>query len=123
MIAHLDLQRTNKPYEAQMAEALQRVAASGWYVLGKEVTTFEKNWATYCGTDHCVGTANGLDALTLIFKAFDFEAGSEVIVPANTYIASVLSVTHAGLTPVWVEPDLATYNLDPLLIEKQSGYY
>lgn len=119
MIAHLDLQRTNKPYEAQIAEALQRVASSGWYVLGKEVATFEKNWATYCGTAHCVGTANGLDALTLIFKAFDFEAGSEVIVPANTYIASVLSVTHAGLTPIWVEPDLSTYNLDPLLIEKQ----
>jgi dTDP-4-amino-4,6-dideoxygalactose transaminase len=116
---HLDLQRTNKPYETQIAEALQRVSASGKYILGHEVATFEKNWATYCGTDHCVGTANGLDALTLIFRAFNFDAGSEVIVPANTYIASVLAVTHAGLTPVWVEPDLATYNLDPLLIEKR----
>jgi dTDP-4-amino-4,6-dideoxygalactose transaminase len=119
MIAHLDLKRTNQPYEADMAAALLRVAASGWYVLGKEVATFEENWAKYCGTTHCVGTANGLDALTLIFKAFDFPAGSEVIVPANTYIASVLSVTHTGLTPVWVEPDLATYNLDPHKIEQK----
>ena len=119
MIAHLDLKRTNAPYEADISAAMLRVVASGWYVLGKEVATFEKNWAAYCGTSHCVGTANGLDALTLIFKAFGFAPGSEVIVPANTYIASVLSVTNSGLTPVWVEPDLQTYNLDPRQIEQK----
>jgi len=119
MIAHLDLKRINKPYEAEISEALRRVAASGWYVLGKEVATFESNWAAYCGTSQCVGTANGLDALALIFKAFDFKPDSEVIVPANTYIASVLSVTNSGLTPIWVEPDLQTYNLDPRQIEQK----
>lgn len=119
MIAHLDLQRTNAPYQTGIMAAMQRVAESGWYILGKEVSRFEANWAAYCGTTHCVGTANGLDALVLIFKAFDFEAGSEVIVPANTYIASALAVSHVGLTPVWVEPDLATYTLDPARIEEK----
>ena len=117
MIPHLDLRQINQPYEAKINAALCRVAQSGWYVLGKEVAAFEQNWAAFCGTNHCVGTGNGLDALTLIFRAFDFEAGSEVIVPANTYIASILSVTNLGLIPVWVEPNLETYNLDVSQIE------
>jgi dTDP-4-amino-4,6-dideoxygalactose transaminase len=119
MIAHLDLQRINEPYQAEIAEAMRRVAESGWYVLGKEVASFEKKWADYCGTSHCIGVANGLNALELIFKAFDFPAGSEVIVPANTYIASILSVTSLGLKPIWVEPDPKTFNIDPRKIERK----
>lgn len=119
MIAHLDLQRINQPYQAEIAEAMRRVAESGWYVLGKEVTTFEQNWAAYCGTSHCIGVANGLNALELIFRAFDFPEGSEVIIPANTYIASILSVTSLGLKPVWVEPDAKTLNIDPRKIERK----
>ena len=119
MIAHLDLQRVNQPYQAEIAEAMRRVAESGWYVLGKEVTTFEQNWATYCGTSHCIGVANGLNALELIFRAFDFPEGSEVIIPANTYIASILSVTSLGLKPVWIEPDAKTLNIDPRKIERK----
>lgn len=119
MIAHLDLQRINQPYQAEIAEAMRRVAESGWYVLGKEVTTFEQNWAAYCGTSHCIGVANGLNALELIFRAFDFPEGSEVIIPANTYIASILSVTSLGLKPVWVEPDPKTLNIDPRKIERK----
>jgi dTDP-4-amino-4,6-dideoxygalactose transaminase len=119
MILHLDLRRINQPYQAEIAEAMRLVAESGWYVLGKEVTTFEHNWATYCGTSHCIGVANGLNALELIFRAFDFPEGSEVIVPANTYIASILSVTSLGLKPVWVEPDPKTLNIDQRKIERK----
>ncbi len=119
MIPHLDLQRVNQPYQAQIEEAIQRVARSGWYVLGKEVATFEQNWAAYCGVNHCVGVANGLNALELIFKAFEFPKNSEVIVPANTYIASILSVTSLGLKPIWIEPNADTLNIDPNEIEKR----
>ncbi len=119
MIPHLDLKQLNRPYQAEIAEAMQRVAESGWYVLGKEVASFEQQWADYCGVSHCIGVANGLNALELIFKAFDFPEGSEVIVPANTYIASILSVTSLGLKPIWVEPDLKTYNIDPRKIERK----
>ncbi|RIV19007.1 DegT/DnrJ/EryC1/StrS family aminotransferase [Fibrisoma montanum] len=117
MIPFLDLKRINEPYQARISAATERVIQSGWYVLGKEVQSFEQQFAHYCGTRHCIGVANGLEALTLVLKAWDFPAGSEVIVPANAYIASVLSVTHAGLTPVWVEPDPQTYLLDPTRIE------
>lgn len=119
MIPHLDLQRANQPYQVEIAEAMRRVAESGWYVLGKEVAAFEQNWAAYCGTSHCIGVANGLNALELIFRAFDFPEGSEVIVPANTYIASILSVTSLGLKPIWVEPDPKTLNIDPRKIERK----
>ena len=98
---------------------MQRVARSGWYVLGEEVRAFEESFAGYCEAAHCVGVANGLDALQLILQAYDFPEGSEVIVPANTYIASVLSVSFLGLVPVWVEPDAATMLLDPTLIEEK----
>ena len=118
MIHFLDLKRINAPQQAEINEALRRVAASGWYVLGQEGEKFERDFAHYCGTKHCLGVANGLDALEIIFKAYDFEPGSEVIVPANTYIASILSVVNAGLKPVWVEPDLRTYNIDPAKIAK-----
>ncbi|GAB3751673.1 DegT/DnrJ/EryC1/StrS family aminotransferase [Spirosoma pomorum] len=117
MIPFLDLKRLNQPFEAAITEAVQRVVTTGWYILGQEVDTFEREFAAYCGTRHCIGVGNGLDALTLVLKAWEFPAGSEVIVPGNAYIASVLSVTLAGLTPVFVEPDPQTYLLDPFLIE------
>jgi dTDP-4-amino-4,6-dideoxygalactose transaminase len=91
---------------------------SGWYVLGKEVEAFEDEFATYCETKHCVGVGNGLDALHLIVRAYGIKPGDEVIVPANTYIATWLAVTYAGATPVPVEPNERTYNLDPEKIEQ-----
>ncbi|MDR6196507.1 DegT/DnrJ/EryC1/StrS family aminotransferase [Siphonobacter sp. SORGH_AS_0500] len=118
MISHLDMGRVNRPYEVQLSEAAQRVLTSGWYILGKELTAFEADWAQYCGTSHCLGVGNGLEAITLIFKALQLPADSEVLVPAHTYIASILGITNAGLTPVLVEPDLATYNIDPQQIEQ-----
>ncbi|GAB3559007.1 DegT/DnrJ/EryC1/StrS family aminotransferase [Spirosoma fluminis] len=118
MIPFLDLKRVNEPYESAIRKAIERVVQSGWYVLGREVEQFETQFAQYCGTDHCIGVANGLDALTLVLRAWDFPSGSEVLVPSNTYIASVLSITQAGLTPVFVEPDPETYVLDPARIEQ-----
>lgn len=113
MIPFLDLARLNAPHQHRIQAAMQRVAESGWYVLGQEVKTFEAAFARFVGVRHCIGVANGLEALTLVLKAWAFEAGSEVLVPANAYIASVLAITHAGLTPVLVEPDPHTYTLDP----------
>lgn len=118
MIPHLDMGRVNRPYEAELSEAAQRVLTSGWYILGKELSAFEADWARYCGTRHCLGVGNGLEAITLIFKALELPADSEVLVPAHTYIASILGITNAGLTPVMVEPDPATYNIDPQQIEQ-----
>ncbi|MGF7216404.1 dTDP-4-amino-4,6-dideoxygalactose transaminase [Spirosoma lacussanchae] len=117
MIPFLDLERINKPYQPALREATERVLLSGWYILGREVGRFEQAFAAYCGTRHCIGVGNGLDALTLVLKAWDFPPGSEVIVPANAYIASVLSVTLAGLVPVWAEPDPATCLLDPAAVK------
>ncbi len=119
MITFLDLRQINAPHQAAIEAAVQRVIRSGWYVLGEEVRTFEQRFANYCEADHCVGVANGLDALQLILQAYDFPQGSEVIVPTNTYIASVLSVSFLGLTPIWVEPDASTMLLDPTLIEEK----
>jgi dTDP-4-amino-4,6-dideoxygalactose transaminase len=90
---------------------------SGWYILGKEVSAFEEAFRTYCETTYCIGVANGLDALVLSLKTLDFQAGDEVIVPSNTYIATILAIIQNGLKPVLVEPDLATYNIDPNRIE------
>lgn len=117
MIPFLDLKQVNKPHYVAIREAMERVLTSGWYILGQEVETFERQFAAYCQTRHCIGVANGLDALTLVLKAWGFPAGSEVIVASNAYIASVLSISHAGLTPVWVEPDLRTHLLDSGTIE------
>jgi dTDP-4-amino-4,6-dideoxygalactose transaminase len=91
---------------------------NGYYIMGEESNRFEKDFATYCGTAHCIGTGNGLNALELILQAYNFPQGSEVIVPANTYIASILAISNVGLTPVLVEPDMATYNIDPNRIEQ-----
>ena len=91
--------------------------ASGWYILGEEVEAFEEEWAAYCGTAHCVGVGNGLEALHLVLRAWGIGSGDEVIVPSNTYIATWLAVSYAGATPVPVEPDPRTYNLDPARLE------
>ena len=121
MISFLDLKKINAQYQEELKEACARVIDSGWYVLGKEVTEFEKEFSAYCETEHCVGVANGLDALVLILRAYIemgvMQKGDEVIVPSNTYIASILAISENGLTPVLVEPDIDTFNLDPKLIE------
>jgi dTDP-4-amino-4,6-dideoxygalactose transaminase len=118
MIPFLDLKQVNQPYEPVIQEAIARVLQSGWYILGREVEAFERQFAAYCGSQHCIGVANGLDALTLVLKAWNLPAGSEVLVPSNTYIASVLCVTQAGLIPVFVEPDPQTYLLNPDKVEE-----
>jgi len=104
--------------KSELDEAYLRFMESGWYVLGKEVSTFEEEYAAYCEAGHCVGVANGLEALHLGLRALGVGPGDEVIVPSNTYIATWLAVTQAGATPVPVEPDPATYNLDPGLVEE-----
>ena len=119
MIPFLDLNQINKPHLSAIEQATLRVLRSGWYILGKELSNFEKIFAEYCDAGHCIGVANGLDAITLILKAYDFREGSEIIVPANTYIASVLPVTYLHLKPVLVEPDDDTMLLDPALIEEK----
>lgn len=117
MIPFLDLKRLNDRYRETILEATTRVALSGWYILGQEGATFETDFAAYIGTRHCIGVANGLEALTLTLKAWDFPTNSEVLVASNAYIASILAITQAGLTPVLVEPDPVTYNLDPARLE------
>ena len=119
MIPFLDLKKINEQYSEQLKVAASRVIDSGWYITGKEVEEFEKNFAAYCGTKHCVGVSNGLDALKLILKAMEIGEGDEVIVPSNTYIASILAISEVGATPILVEPDLATYNINPCLIEEK----
>jgi len=109
----LDLHRVNAPYEAALRAGMGRVIDSGWYVLGEEVQAFEREYAAYCGTRHCIGVADGLDALHLILRAYGIGAGDEVIVPSNTFIATWLAVSQAGATPVPVEPDPFTHNMDP----------
>ena len=98
---------------------MNRVIDSGWYILGKELEAFEHEFANYCGTKFCIGVANGLDALILILRAYNFPAMSEIIVPANTYIASILSISANNLKPILVEPNINTYNIDPDLIESK----
>lgn len=117
MLEFLNLKRANAPYQAQIQQAITRVIDSGWYVLGEETAAFESEFAQYCGASHCIGVANGLDALLLILKAQGLGPGDEVIVPSNTFIATWLAVSQCGATPVPVDPDPATHNIDPGLIE------
>ncbi len=121
MVKFLDLKKINESFEPELSIAVNRVVKSGWYILGEEVNAFEREYADYIGTKHCIGVANGLDALRLILRAWIvmgiMEEGDEVIVPANTFIASVLAITENRLTPVFVEPDIKTYNLDIELLE------
>lgn len=119
MIQFLDLRKLNMQYNDEIKNAVGRVLESGWYILGEEVSGFEKDFAKYCGVKHCIGVANGLDALNLIIKAYGISEGDEIIVPANTYIASVLAITENGATPILVEPDPISYNIDPEQIEEK----
>lgn len=117
MIPFLDLKSINAQYRDELIEACIRVIDSGWYITGNEVTRFEENFAEYCGTKHAIGVANGLEALILTLRAWKemgkLHAGDEVIVPSNTYIASILAISANDMVPVLVEPDLTTYNLCP----------
>lgn len=121
MIKFLDIKKITQSHEMEIREAVNRVVDSGWYLLGSEVETFEKNYSDYIGTKHCIGVANGLDALRLILKAFIeldiLKEGDEVIVPANTYIASILAITDNRLVPVFVEPNIENYQIDSDKIE------
>lgn len=117
MIAFLDLQQVNARHSDEIADALLRVANSGWYVLGEETAEFERAFAQYCGTEHCIGVANGLEALQLILLGYGIGPGDEVIVPSHTFIATWLAVSHTGAKPVPVEPEPHHYNLDPARIE------
>lgn len=122
MIKFLDLQKINQRYEAELKEVINRVVDSGWYLQGKENEQFEHNYAQYIGSKHCIGVANGLDALRLILKAYlemgIMNEGDEIIVPANTYIASILAITDNRLKPVLVEPSIDSLQIDDSLIEQ-----
>src|SRR5690606_16842158 len=122
MIPFLDLKAINAQYRNELVEACSRVIDSGWYIAGAELYAFEKSFATYCGVSHCVGVANGLDALSLTLRAWKelgrLTEGDEVIVPANTYIASILAITENKLVPVLIEPNESSYNLCPKKVEE-----
>lgn len=122
MIPFLDLKAINGQYRDDLIKAATDVIDSGWYVQGQQVSAFEEEFANYCGTKHAIGVANGLDALILILRAYKelgkLKEGDEIIVPANTYIASILAITENRLKPILVEPHESTYNLDPNLIER-----
>jgi dTDP-4-amino-4,6-dideoxygalactose transaminase len=123
MIKFLDLKKINDSFEPDLSLAIKRVLDSGWYLLGNEVKALEQEYAHFIGVKHCIGVANGLDALRLILKAYIemglMHEGDEIIVPANTYIASILAVSDNQLTPVLVEPDINTYDIDPFKIEEK----
>lgn len=119
MIDYENLGKLNQPFFEAFEKSFHETLTSGWYVLGKNVENFEKEFAAYTGSSYCLGLASGLDALILSLKALEFNTGDEVIVPSNTYIATILAIMHAGLKPVLVEPDINTYNIDPLKIEEK----
>ncbi|EMY76228.1 DegT/DnrJ/EryC1/StrS aminotransferase family protein [Leptospira weilii serovar Ranarum str. ICFT] len=119
MIEYENLRLANAPYFEEYKTRLSKVIESGWYILGREVSDFENQFTEYNGNRHCIGVGNGLDALILALKALNLEKGSEIIVPSNTYIASILAILHAGLKPILVEPNLKTYNIDPKKIEEK----
>ena len=124
MIPFLDLKSINAQYREELIEACTNVIDSGWYIQGSECDGFNKEFAEYCGTKHAIGVANGLDALVLILRAYKelgfMKDGDEIIVPSNTYIASILAISQNNLVPVLVEPDIDTYLLDWTKIEKKS---
>ena len=122
MIKYLDLKAINAQYDQEIHEAIRQVVDSGWYLKGEATKCFEQNYAEYIGTKYCIGCGNGLDALTLILRAYIekgvMQPGDEIIVPANTFIASILSISECGLTPVLVEPSIDTFQIDDSLIEE-----
>lgn len=117
-VPYENLKKVNEPFESELKSAFERVVRSGWFILGQEVAEFEKEYAAAHEMPYCLGVANGLDALTLSLQACQFKKGSEVLVPSNTYIATILSILNAGLVPVLVEPDVKTYNIDPAKLAK-----
>lgn len=119
MIEYENLKKVNEPFLAELEREASRVIRSGWYILGESVSKFENEFAQWNGNKFCIGTANGLDALILSIKALELSEGAEVLVPANTYIATILAILHAGYSPVLVEPDASTYNINPDEIRKK----
>ena len=119
MIKFLDLEKVNNRFRDEIDKRIKSILDKGWYLQGEWDKTFEEHFAEFCGVKHCIGCANGLDALNLIIKGYGFGIGDEIIVPANTYIASILAISQNGCTPVLVEPDINTYNINPDLIEEK----
>ena len=119
MIKFLDLEKINNRFRDEIDNRIKSILDKGWYLQGEWDKTFEQHFANFCGVKHCIGCANGLDALNLIIRGYGFGADDEIIVPANTYIASILAISENGCTPVLVEPDIITYNINPDLIEEK----
>jgi len=118
-IEYENLAKLNQPFFEDYLRACNAVLTKGWYILGEAVASFESDYAAYCKTKYAIGVANGLDALILALKAFEFAPGTEIIVPSNTYIATILAIVHNQLKPILVEPDINTYNIDPSRIEEK----
>jgi len=119
MIEYENLKRVNERLFDRYKKSFDEFLKSGWYILGSQVSKFEEEFAKFCDTNYCVGVASGLDAIILAIDAFDFPKDSEIIVPANTYIATILAIVRNGFKPVLVEPDINTYNIDPNKIEEK----
>lgn len=119
MIKFLDLEKINNRYREEIDSRIKNILDKGWYLQGEENENFTKNFANFCGTKFALGVANGLDALNLIIKAYGFGNGDEIIVPANTYIATILAISENGCIPILVEPDIKTYNINPDSIEEK----
>lgn len=119
MIKFLDLEKINNRYRKEIDSRIKNILDKGWYLQGEENENFTKNFANFCGTKFALGVANGLDALNLIIKAYGFGNGDEIIVPANTYIATILAISENGCIPILVEPDIKTYNINPDSIEEK----
>ena len=116
MIEYENLAKSNAAFLEEIKSAINKVVDSGWFVLGPEVEKFEKEFSAHTGGGYCVGVANGLDALTLSIKALELPDDSEILVASNTYIATILAIIEAGHRPILVEPNVRTYNIDPLLL-------
>jgi dTDP-4-amino-4,6-dideoxygalactose transaminase len=119
MIPYLDMGPMHNSIKSEVLEAFNQVYDANWFIMGKELEKFESEFAEYCGSEYCIGVGNGLEALHLILRAYGIGAGDEVIVPASTYIATALAVSHAGAKPVFVDADIETYNINPDLIESK----
>ena len=118
-IQYENLYKSNLEFFDEYKKELSKVLDSGWFILGENVKKFEEEFSNFCGSKYCVGLASGLDALSIALQSFNLEKGSEIIVPSNTYIATILSIINNGLKPILVEPDIRTYNIDPLKIEEK----
>jgi dTDP-4-amino-4,6-dideoxygalactose transaminase len=118
MIPFLDLKAINIRQKLELTETLQRVIESGWWILGRETEAFEEEFAHFCGSDHCIGVGNGLEAMHLVLRAWGIGPGDEVVVPSNTYIATWLAVSETGARPIPVEPEIVSYNIDPQKVEQ-----